>query len=201
MSAQGKEPMAERKAKGALIVPLAMIIRDQKQIDWLKAGLTEQDLKKIQEGILTSAWYDIGLMDRAGNAVYQIVGQRKPELGFEFGQGILCKILLSVYKGVLAKNDPAEMLARFANLYNGTWFQSGRAEFIRTETGGVIWVSEPEGIPCQEGFLHMLKGVFFRIIQENGGDNIQIECAEEAVYETRKLTALNYHLSWQNKKG
>jgi len=193
--------MAQRKAKGALIVPLAMIIKDQKQLDWLKAGLTESDLKKISEGILTSAWYEIGLMDRAGNAVYRIAGQSKPELAFEFGQGILCKILLSIYRSPLVKNDPTEILARFADLYNGTWFQSGTASFDRTDSGGVFRVSEPEGVPCGIGFLHMLRGVLYRVIQENGGVEIKVACEEEKEEPTKKLTTLTYHLSWQSQKG
>jgi len=189
-----------RKVKGALIVPLAMIIKDQKQMDWLgQTELTAEDLKKINEGILTSAWYDIGLMERTANAVFKLVGQSKPEMAFEFGRGILCQILLSVYRSPLKKNDPTEILTRFAGLYNGTWFQSGIAKFERTETGGIYTVSEPEGIPNQENFVPMLKGCLFRIVKENGGENIKIECAEETVYKTRKLTALNYQIAWEKK--
>ncbi len=193
--------MGERKVKGALVVPLAMIIKDQKQMDWLgQTELTAEDLKKINEGILTSAWYDLGLMERAGNAVFKLVGQDKPELAFEFGQGVLCKILLSVYRSPLKKNDPAEILARFAALYNGTWFKSGVAKFDRNETGGVYSVSEPEGIPNQGNFAPMLKGVLFRVVQENGGEKIKVELDEDKLYQTQKLTALHYRISWETKK-
>jgi hypothetical protein len=139
------------------------------------------------------------LFDRAGNTVFKLVGQGKPEMAFEFGRGILCKILLSVYRSPLKKNDPTEILTRFAGLYNGTWFQSGIAKFERTETGGSVSVSEPEGIPCQEGFASVLKGVLFQMVKENGGETIKIECQEEAVSQTRKITALNYQISWEKK--
>ena len=122
--------MTEQKVKGALLIPLAMVIQSQKELDWLgKTELTAEDIKLIKKGILASAWYDQKLWERMGNAAWRLVGKGASEGAYMFGYGIAAKTLIGIYASKIAKDDPGKVLARFASMYQGTFYTSGSAEF------------------------------------------------------------------------
>jgi hypothetical protein len=194
MSESGKE----QKVKGALMVGLAMVIKAGKDIDWLAmTRLTAQDLQLINRGIMSSLWYDRELYERMGEAVYKMIGHNQPEGAFQFGHGIVAETLLKVYRGPLVSSDPKGLLAKFAELYGTAWFNFGKAEFTATPEGGVFKVTDPGGLPFGKGFLCMLKGVFARLVKENQGENVIIDCPEEKLPEGQKITSAVLNIRWE----
>jgi len=190
----------EQKVKGALLIPLAMVIRSQKELDWEgKTELTAQDIKLIKKGILASAWYDQKLWERMGNAVWKLVGNGTAEGAYVFGYGIVAKGLLNIYGSKIAKDDPGRILGQFASMYQGTFYTSGSAEFQPTAEGGIFKVSHLEGIPIQECFVPFLRGFLTKIVEENKGENVRVECPEEALVNSQKLSSLTYQMSWEKK--
>jgi len=187
------------KVKGAMLVPLAKIINGLKDKNWVaETDLTEQDMKMIKAGILPSAWYDLSLLERMGSAAYKIAGGGKPEGAFMFGAGIMVQTLFEVYKSPLMKNDPKEILARFINLYNGSWFNNGVAEVeFSEETSTIQRYLQPVEVFNHEYFVYMLKGVLTKIVQANGGRNVQVKLEEEALLKSQKITQLTFHISWE----
>ena len=188
----------ERKVKGTFLIALAMIINHRKDIDWAgQSELTEQDLKRIRERILASAWYELDLFERMGEAVYKLVGGARPEGAYEFGEGIMWRILSDVYKTSLLKGNPQEALTRFSQLYHGIFFNTGKAEFQPTDSGGIFTISDPYGIPTQESFGYMIKSLLARIVKENQGKNVQVICEQEDKFKTEKLKSISYRISWE----
>jgi hypothetical protein len=185
-------------AKGTILIPLAIIINTFKDLNWTgETELTEQDLKIIRGGILSTKWYERSLLEKMTMATFKLIAKNKPEEVFRFGEGMLSKILLKIYSGPFDSNNPREILAKFASYYGNAWLNSGKAEFIPLEKGGIFRINDPEGIPFQECIVPMLKGVFTGLIKANGGKNIGIECEEESLVHSRKLTTLTANISWE----
>jgi len=195
-----EEKGKEKKVKGAITISLALIINARKDIDWQKeAGLTDQELRLIKKGILASAWYDQELWEKMTLGVWKLVGKGTPEGAYQFGYGLVAKTLLNIYHGALAKDDPAAILARLASLYNRTFFTSGTAEFEPTKEGGIFRISHPEGIPGQECYVAFIRGFLAKIVQENKGEKVRVECPEEALVNSQKLSSLTYQIYWAKK--
>jgi hypothetical protein len=184
------------KAKGAMLVALAMMINNLKNLDWKSVGLSEQDLSIIRQGIISSRWYDRYLWERMGMAVFRLVGQGKPESAFAFGHGVLAETLLKIYQGPLTIDDPRDILRKFAIFYGSTWYNFGSAEFKSNEKGGVFSVIHPDGIPIPECFVPMIRGVLSRLVENNHGMNVKVECDEEDRIRKEKLTRIEIKLSW-----
>jgi hypothetical protein len=187
-----------KKAKGAMMVALAMIVNNTKQLDWAGlGGLTEADLKMVHQGIISSQWYDAALWARLGWAVFKVVGQGKAENAFVFGEGLLAESLLKVYRGPLVIEDPKEILSKIANLYGSVWYDFGKAQFVPASgKSGDFVISHPEGIPIPECFVPMVRGVLSRFIKENGGKNVRATCLEEQKVGKEKLFKLTVNLAW-----
>jgi len=190
------ENTKDHKAKGAMMVALAIMINGMKNLDWIKAGLSEAELQIIHNGIISSRWYDRALWERMSLAVYRLVGQGKPENAFVFGHGLLADTLLKIYQGPLAIDDPREILGKFAIFYGSTWYNFGKAEFKSLSKGGMFTVVHEDGIPIPECFVPMIRGVLSRLVEENHGKNVKAECGEEYQIISQKLTKLNIELSW-----
>jgi len=186
------------KVKGALLVPLAMVIRDKKIIDWPgQTELTEADMKVIRSGIMSSTWYDLDFYERMGWAVYKMIGHDRPEGAFQFGYGLVAEIFLRVYRGPLNSKDPREILSEFARLYGTAWYNRGRGEFTPTENGGVFRIHDEDGVPLLRAFLPMLKGIIARLVKESIGKNVTIECGEENLPEMQKVAKCTLFISWE----
>jgi len=189
-----------RKAKGTLLVPLAIIVNGRKDLDWKgDGGLTDQDLQLIRAGILASAWYDLNLFEKIGRATFRMVGKNRPEVADQFGQGMLWGVLVNIYRSALLKDDPGEALAKLASVYQGTFFSTGSAEFAPTEQGGTFKITDPEGIPAQEVLALAFKSLIGKTVRENQGKNVRVECEEESLLNSRKLDSLSYQIYWAKK--
>lgn len=192
------ENAKDLKAKGALLVPLAVIINNMKGVNWAAEGnLSEEEMRSIRKGILASQWYPRDLLERMGMAVYNVAGGGKAEGGFQFGQGIMAEKLLKIYRNPLTENSPKEILMKFASFYNGTWFNGGHAEFTLADRGGVFSIRDQDGIPCQVCFVPMMRGVFTRLVQENGGKNVKVEAVEEPLILKEKINTLTLNIYWE----
>jgi len=191
---------SERKVKGTFLVALAMIVNDQKQVDWKGlTRITEQDLIILKERIMASGWYDLDFYDRVGSAVYKIAGKNRPEGAVQFGEGIMWKVLNKIYGSSLVRNDPDRALTGFALLYKGTFFNTGEAEYKSTDQGGVFKISDPNGIPTQESFVPMIKGLLIRIARENNARNARVEGEQDDQLFLQKLNAFSYQIYWDKK--
>jgi hypothetical protein len=185
------------KAKGALLIPLALIVNSLKNADWKShGGLTDDDLQRIRKGILASQWYERDMLERVASAVFKVAGQGKPESAYQFGFGVMAESLLKIYRGPLTESNPEELLRKFSQFWNGTWFNSGRIEFSMTSQGALARVVEPNGIICQECFVPMLRGIVMRLMKENGLKNGQVEIPEEALVEKEKLISLTMNIRY-----
>jgi len=185
------------KAKGALLIPLALIINSVKNVDWKSAaGLTDEDLQRIRKGILASQWYERELLERMAVAVFKVIGQSKPENAYQFGFGVMAETLLKIYRGPFTEGNPEELLNKFSQFWNGTWFNSGRIEFSMTDQGALSKLTDPNGIICPVCFVPMLRGIVMRLMKENGLKNGKVEIPEEALVHKEKLTTLTIKISY-----
>jgi len=192
------ESKRELLAKGPLLIPMALIVNGTKHLNWTQGtGLSEEDLQVVRKGILASRWYERGLMERMALAVFKVVGGNKPESAFQFGHGIMCESLLKIYRSPLTTNNPREISSKFANYYSGTWFNSGKAGFESTDSGGILRVEDEDGIPCQVAFVPMMRGVFARLVKENGGRNVEVTAEEESRLHSEKLRTLTLVMRWE----
>jgi hypothetical protein len=191
------ERTQDRQVKGTFLIALAMIINHRKDWDWTKhTPLTSQDLNLIRDRILPSTWYEMGLFERMGEATFKMVGKNRPEAAYEFGENIMWQNLVKVYGNSLIKNDPAQALARFANLYQGIFFNTGAAEFKRESSGGIFRITDPLGIPSPESFIPMLKSLLKKIAAENQAQNILVTCPEEnSLSASSKLNSASYRIA------
>lgn len=185
-------------AKGPLLIPLAMIINNSKQLDWtLETGLSEQDLQFISKGIFASRWYPRELMEKMALAVFKVVGKNQAESAYQFGYGLMAETLIKIYRSPLITQRPAEILSKFSSFYSGTWFNNGKAEFVEIPGGGVFRIKDEEGIPCQVAFVPMMRGVFTRLVKENFGKNVKATVEEEPLINSQKLFTLTLNMSWE----
>jgi hypothetical protein len=174
-----------------------MIVNDRKNFDWKgQTLLTDKDLGIIKERILASSWYDMDFYERLGSSVFKVVGKNRPEGAQEFGAGIMWDILTKIYRDRLLRNDPSRALAGFSLMYKGAFFNTGSSEYQPGEAGGVFKISDPLGIPTQESFVPMLKGLLGKIVCENGAQNVKVECEQEKVIKTEKLKSVTYKIAW-----
>jgi hypothetical protein len=190
---------SERKVKGTFLIALAMVINDQKQVDWKgQTRMTDGDLKLIKDRIMASGWYDTDFYDRVGSGVYKITGKNRPEGAQQFGEGIMWKVLTKVYASSLMRNDPGRALLGFAMLYKGTFFNTGEAEYKSADQGGIFKISDPYGIPSPESFIPMIKGLLIKIALENNAKNARVEY-EQAYQPAAKPNSFSYKISWDKK--
>lgn len=194
------ESNQERKVKGTLVIALAMIVNDRKNLDWKgQTKLTDKDLALIKDRILASGWYDIDFYDRLGSAVFKLAGNSRSEGAYQFGDGIMWAILSKTYASSLVRNNPGQGLKTFAVLFKGNFFNTGNAEYKDTDTGGVFKISDPFGIPTPESFVPMIKALLSRIARENGARGVKVDCEQESQVGSGQLNEANYKLSWSKK--
>jgi len=133
------EKSKERKAKGALLIPLAMIVRARKDLDWEKeTELTAQDMDKIKKGILASIWYELEFFERLARAVAKLIAKNDPKVLSEFGKGLMGNMLLNIYRAPMRYDDSFAFFTRVTKLINGTLFNTVKAEFQPLEQGWVL---------------------------------------------------------------
>jgi len=191
------ESKKEIQAKGALLVPLALIINSVKGVDWVvEVNLTAEELLMIRKGIFASKWYDRDLMERMALGVFKVVSKNQPEGAYQFGFGIMAETLLKIYRSSFMAAKPEEMLNKFVMLWNGTWFNSGKVEFSLTGKGSLVKMSDPAGIPCQTAFVPMMRGIVMRLLKENGVQNPGVTITEEPLVNQQKLFTLTLNISW-----
>lgn len=185
-------------AKGPLLIPLALVINNLKDLNWVgETGLGEDDIKLIRKGVLASRWYPRELMERMALAVFKLVGKNQAQAAAQFGQGVMAETLLKIYRGPLVVNSPVEILTKFASFYSGTWFNTGKAEFVRKDNGGVFQIDDRDGIPCQVCFVPMMRGVFTRLVAENQGRNVRVDAVQETLVHSQRLFALTLNIYWE----
>jgi len=190
------EKQKEPKAKGALLVPLALIINGLRNVDWTaQSGLTGEELQMIRRGVLASHWYPRPLMEKMAMAVFTVAGAGKTESAYQFGYGLLAENLLKLYRG-LKETTAEERLIKFALLWNGTWFNTGTAKSRPTPTGGLTTITDENGIPCQICFVPMMRGAVMRVMEANGLKNGQVSIDEEPLVNKQKLTTMTIHMTW-----
>ena len=186
-----------KKVKGALLVPLAMVINGSMNIDWTgKTEVTDKDLKLLKAGVFASQWYDSGLFERLGNAVYKMIGNSNPEMAVQFGRGAMYQTLGKIYRGPLLSDDPKEILTKFAELFGTTWFNFGHAEFNPEGKGGIFRMTDPDGFAFGLGFAGIMKGALMRVVEESGHKNISVEQKLETIPGTEKIIKLDLFFSW-----
>jgi hypothetical protein len=43
----------------------------------------------------------------------------------------------------------------------------------------------------------MMRGVFTRMVEESRGKNVKVDCAEDKLPESQKLTCINLDIKWE----
>jgi hypothetical protein len=187
--------MSQRKVKGALIAPLAMMINHRKDLDWKQGTeLTDQDLKRVKEGILPSVWYDLEFLERVVKAVTKVIANDDPKLIFEFGKSLMAQTMLKTYRAPLARKDPGELLARAVSLFSGMLFNSVQAELQPLERGWLFRLSDPEGLPIQKMLVPAFRGVLVGVIQVYQLGEFQVDCEEESSLASKTLTSATFRI-------
>jgi len=166
-----------RKVKGSIILDLVKVFHQAKHLPWNRY-LTAQDLELVQGTVLPSTWYPLDTYQHLGLAVYELLGQGKPENARTWGRESLGRLIRGVYKNALLKGDPLEAIKGFIALRK-TLIDFGEFALNPIGPGQVEFIIyEVHEIPGLELFSHMFAGNMERLVAENGGKDVAVEFAD-----------------------
>jgi len=170
------------KIKGALLLDLAKIIRENKNRDW-KKYFNEADLKIISGTVMPSEWYDIGTYERAGFAIFQEIGQGKLPNAWIWGKFLIEDLGKRFYKNLVSFEDPFGSFKSCQTFLN-QWFLFDDPKFqaiVVEQTGPSsvkISVKYDHPIDFFEASVHQVAGSMERIAELNGGKEVSIKISD-----------------------
>jgi hypothetical protein len=185
------EPGKE-KVKGVIFLDFVKTIRTSKD-DRILSYLTEKDREVISGMIFPSGWYQLDTFLHCLTAVYEVLGEKKPENARMWGRVFGGKIFTGIYKDIIFSNDNDIMVALkgFA-LTSKTFFTDSGLEMIYADgkKAGFRVTRVPQ-LPAITIFFHVLAGSLEVYIEMAGGKNPRVSFTEkvvngkkEVVYET-----------------
>ena len=113
VSEKGAEPRL--RVKGSMLLDFVKVIRRNRELDWDKY-LTIGDREMMEEMIIPSKWYPVDVFRRAAMAVYELIGQGKPESARAWGRESVERIPEELYQSFFAKNDPKRAVRNWVNV-------------------------------------------------------------------------------------
>ena len=170
------------KIKGALLLEYARLIRDNKDRNW-KKYLTEEDLKTINDRILPNSWYPLEIYERAGNAIFNEIGQGKFANAWIWGKFVIEDLGNRFYHNLVRFQDPAGAVGK-CRTFLSQWFQFDTPDFQAIEVLNIsstkikVTVRYEHQFPFFEAYVHQLGGTLERIVELNGGKETKVTIIE-----------------------
>ncbi len=187
------------RIKGALLLDFAKIIRENKDRDW-KKYFNDQDLKVINGTVLPNTWYDIGLYERAGFAIFKEIGQGKLSNAWVWGKFLIEDLGRRFYKNLIQYEDPIGSFQRCQTFLN-QWFQFDDPQFqafVAEQTGPsqvTIHVRYDHPIDFFEASVNQVAGSMERIAELNGGK--EVDCRVTDLQANRPQPSAKITVSWK----
>jgi len=168
--------------KGALLIDLAKLIRDNKDRDW-KKYLQEDDLKLVFGTVMPNFWYPIGIYERAAFAIFKEIGQGKLENAWLWGKFLIEDLGKKYYRNLVQYQDPIGSFQRCQTFLN-QWFKFDDPKFqaIQVQPSGAtevkITVRYDHPLDFFEASVHQVAGSMERIAELNGGKEVKTKVTE-----------------------
>jgi len=160
----------ERRVKGAFLVDYIRMIKNRKEVDWMRYLLPE-DRVLLDQPVQNEEWYSFRALERVGMAIFQVVSQGDVELAREWGHMILDN-LVRLHESLICENDPRESLMRY---------QVARRIFFDFEPINIKSVSENLAKlelrfdfcrQAEEFASYQMLGSFERLLELSGASNL-----------------------------
>jgi hypothetical protein len=187
------------KVKGAVLMNLAKLIRDNKDRSWSKY-LSEDDLKVLQGTVMPNSWYPMEIYERAAFGIFNEIGQGKVENAWTWGKFLIEDLGKRFYRNLVTYQDPVGSLEK-CHVFLKQWFQFDDPKFIPIEV-------EPQGknqakiifryerpLDFFEASVHQIAGSMERIVELNGGKEVKTSIVEMFPKRTVPYAVLN--ISWK----
>lgn len=160
-----------KHVKGILLLDYVRTIKRSKDIDWDKYLIAE-DREIMDQMILASQWYSFATYQRMGVAIFNEIAKSNLELVRLFGKSIMDQFN-ETYRNLAADNDPAKTIKTFDIIYSR--FFDFKAVQIEPGPGNLLQVTMEKDFGDREveGYSHQMMGVFERLLEISGAENIQ----------------------------
>ncbi|MDD5223894.1 MAG: hypothetical protein PHE84_07875 [bacterium] len=172
----------EEKVKGTIFVDFVKTIRSSKD-ERILSYLTEKDREVISGLIFPSGWYQLDTFLRCLTAVFEVLGDKKPENARMWGRVFGAKIFTGVYKDIkfTGDKDVPVALKGFA-LTSKTFFTGSGLEQVFAEGKKARFrVTRVTELPAITIFFHVLAGCLEVYIEMAGGQNPQVSFTEKVI--------------------
>jgi len=167
-----------RRVKGSIMLDFVKVVHRARHLPWDRY-LTAQDFELVESMILPSSWYPLETYQRIGLAVYELLGQGRPENARRWGQESMARLMEGVYQKALLKGDPLEAIKSFITLRK-TLIDFGEFALNPIGPGQVEFIMfEVNEIPGLEPFSHMFVGNMEKLAAANGGREVTVEFSDQ----------------------
>jgi hypothetical protein len=184
----------EEKVKGIVFVDFVRTIRAAKDPRIFKY-LEEKDKEVISGVIFPSSWYPLDTFGRCLTALFDVIGNKKPENARMWGRVFGGKIFSGIYKDIKFSNDSDILVALkgFA-LTSKSFFADSGLEMISSEGKKADFriTRVPEN-PATTIFFHVLAGSVEVYIEMAGGKNPRVGFTEKIAGGKKEVT---YEAAW-----
>ncbi len=164
--------------KGNLVLNYVKIIRSSPNLPW-GDYLTADDKSKIEQMVLPASWYPMGFFQRAGMAVFKLVGRESLPLARALGKSQADE-LVADYPAMIGKGRPLETLKRYVqiqhNFYSFEAFDVG----FPSEREAVVNIYSKPTDPGTDAYIEQICGCIERLIEMSGYPEAVFELTEES---------------------
>jgi hypothetical protein len=166
-----------------MLMESARLIRENKGRDWDKY-LTAEDKQIIFGTVMPNSWYEIGVYERAGAAIFKEVAQGKLEMARIWGRFVIEDLGKRFYHNLVKLGDPAGAVGR-CQTFIAQWFQFDEPDFqaiaVERLPGNQSRITIRYDHPYEsfEPYIYELMGLFERIVELNGGAEARAEVVEK----------------------
>lgn len=186
--------MPELSVKGVWFTDFAKMVHKFKDLPWNRY-LTPEDLKIIQGRILPAQWYPLELYQWVAIAAFELVGQGKPEMAQLAGRLFMDQLVADeALRPFLNSQDPERALQNFVSIHQRL-MTLGEVHYRKLADRKVLytitWTKPWKGL---FPFVHNFAGFLIRLVELNGGKQVQLTFDDQHLEEK---SGLDYLVQWQ----
>jgi len=187
------------KVKGTLLIDYVRLIKTNKDKNW-KQYFTEEDSKVVFGSVLSTFWYPIEIFEHLGKAVFKEIAQGKLELARLWGRFVIEDQGNRYYPSLIRFNDPLGSLERIRDFIQ-QWFQFDDPGFQAVEIVHEaknrlkMIIRDDHPYDFFEAFVHQLAGEFERMVELNGGKEVEVKITEHDYTATQPSATIM--VSWK----
>lgn len=183
----------DRKCKGSLVLDMVKLIRAFRSEPW-ESYLKPEDWEIVNGMVIPTSWYPIESYQRIGLAVYQLVAKGNADVIVSFGRAAMDELFKGPYRPFLDKNDPFAATQKFLELRKPI-FNFSKMQMLKTGDKSLsVRLSELGNFDLGLDLFLLLSGAHFvRLIELNGGQNVQLHTRQEGDHRDPVLV---FDLAW-----